>query len=341
MKIALNGASGYTGRLAVAELARRGLDAVLVGRDPERLRAAAAGTDFEVRIADIADPEALEVAFAGADAVVNTAGPFGRLGAPVVRAAVAAGAHYVDTTGEQHYINDVFDTVAGAAADAGVTVVPAMADDGGPSDFVSHLAGEAVGPVDTMTVALWYRDGSLSRGTLRSLDPGLLFDGALRYENCSWVTYGEASHATWRFPGVAEPVVVGKAALPPVATVPRHVALTRMEGLLGGSFDALKDGIAPAVIDSLPEGPSDEQRRQGKWTITVEATGRDGRVARGEVEGTDGYGKTATIAVEAARRLVVDGAKPGVLAPSQAFDPESFLGFLSGHGVRWRVAPTR
>lgn len=58
---------------------------------------------------------------------------------------------------------------------------------------------------------------------------------------------------------------------------------------------------------------------------------------RGEVEGTDGYAKTAVIAVEAARRLVADGAEPGVLAPSQAFDPESFLGFLSGHGVRWHV----
>lgn len=47
---------------------------------------------------------------------------------------------------------------------------------------------------------------------------------------------------------------------------------------------------------------------------------------RGAVEGTDGYGMTAIIAVEAARRLVADGARTGVLAPSQAFDPESFLG---------------
>jgi hypothetical protein len=34
---------------------------------------------------------------------------------------------------------------------------------------------------------------------------------------------------------------------------------------------------------------------------------------------------------------VADGAKPGVLTPAQAFDPESFLGYLAGHGVRWRV----
>jgi short subunit dehydrogenase-like uncharacterized protein len=50
----------------------------------------------------------------------------------------------------------------------------------------------------------------------------------------------------------------------------------------------------------------------------------------------DGYGKTAVIAVEAARRLAVSGARAGVLTPSQVFDPESFLGFLPGHGVRWR-----
>ncbi|ABW15944.1 Saccharopine dehydrogenase [Parafrankia sp. EAN1pec] len=337
MKIALNGASGFTGRLAVAELARRGIDAVLVGRDPERLRAAAAGTGFEVRIADIGDQDALRSAFGDVDAVVNTAGPFARLGAPVVRAAIAAEAHYVDTTGEQQYISDVFGAFASAAADAGVTIVPAMADDGGPSDFIGHLVGEAAGTVDVMTAALWYRDGGFSRGTLRSLDPDLLFDGALRYENGGWTTYAEPSRLSWRFPGAADAVRVGKAALPPVVTVPRHVPVRSMEGLLGGSFDQLTGGIEPAFIDSLPEGPDDAQRRQSKWTICVEAVTSAGRAAFGEVEGTDGYGKTAVIAVEAARRLVVNGANAGVLAPSQAFDPESFLGFLSGHGVRWLV----
>jgi short subunit dehydrogenase-like uncharacterized protein len=337
MKIALNGASGFTGRLAAAELARRGIDAVLVGRDPERLHAAAAGTGFEVRIADIGDQDALKSAFGDVDAVLNTAGPFARLGAPVVRAAIDAGAHYIDTTGEQQYISDVFGAFASAATDAGVTVVPAMADDGGPSDFIGHLVGEAAGTVDVMTAALWYRDGGFSRGTLRSLDPDLLFDGALRYENGGWTTYTEPSHVSWRFPGATEAVRVGKAALPPVVTVPRHVPVRRMEGLLGGSFEALMGGIDPAVIDSLPEGPDDQQRRMGKWTICVEAVNSAGHAVFGEVEGTDGYGKTAMIAVEAARRLVVGGAKAGVLAPSQAFDPESFLGFLSGRGVRWQV----
>ncbi|HZE39841.1 MAG TPA: saccharopine dehydrogenase NADP-binding domain-containing protein [Stackebrandtia sp.] len=332
MKIAINGATGFTGRLAVAELARRGIDAVLVGRDPARLRAAATGTGFATRLADIGDHQALRDAFTGADAVINTAGPFTRLGPPVIRAAIAAGAHYVDTTGEQHYIQDVFATFA----DTDVTIVPAMADDGGPSDFISHLAGSTAGPKASMTVALWYRGGGFSRGTLRSLDPTALFDGALRYEHGQWATYGDASRAVLTFPGSNTPTTVGKAALPPVATVPRHTDVTRMEGLLGGSFDALKNGIDPATIDALPEGPDQAQRAASTWTIAVEAT-NDGGAVRGTVQGRDGYATTAVIAVEAARRLAADGAKPGVLAPSQAFDPESFLGFLTEHGARWAV----
>lgn len=51
------------------------------------------------------------------------------------------------------------------------------------------------------------------------------------------------------------------------------------------------------------------------------------------VRGTDTYGSTAVIAVEAARRLAVDGAPPGVLAPAQAFDPADFLRVLAGHGI--------
>src|ERR1700722_7722870 len=142
MRIALNGASGYTGRLTAGELAPRGAAAGPRRRGPGRRGAPAPGGGFEVRIADIGDPDALAAAFAGADAVINTAGPFAALGAPVIRAAIAAGAHYVDTTGEQQYVNAVFDDFTKDAANVGVTIVPATADDGGPSDLISRLAGE-------------------------------------------------------------------------------------------------------------------------------------------------------------------------------------------------------
>lgn len=55
------------------------------------------------------------------------------------------------------------------------------------------------------------------------------------------------------------------------------------------------------------------------------------------MQGADTYTTTAVIAVEAARRLVADGTKPGVLAPAQAFDPTDFLNFLTSHGLRWTI----
>ena len=87
------------------------------------------------------------------------------------------------------------------------------------------------------------------------------------------------------------------------------------------------------MIDSLPEGTAEESRRAQRFTCVIDAYDPAGRLARGVVRGPDTYGSTAIIAVEAARRLVADGAEPGVLAPAQAFDPAGFLGFLGGYGI--------
>jgi short subunit dehydrogenase-like uncharacterized protein len=90
MKIAVYGASGFTGGLVVAELTRRGVTPVLAGRSLERLRTAAAAEagvpDAETVRAGIGD-NALPAAFAGCDAVINCTGPFITSGGAVVRAA--------------------------------------------------------------------------------------------------------------------------------------------------------------------------------------------------------------------------------------------------------------
>ncbi|MFE3700117.1 NAD(P)H-binding protein, partial [Nocardia tengchongensis] len=90
MRIAVHGASGFTGSLVVTELVRRGFTPVLVGRDETRLRAVAARAaipDPQIRVARLDDIDALAAALADTDAVINTAGPFTRWGEPVVRAA--------------------------------------------------------------------------------------------------------------------------------------------------------------------------------------------------------------------------------------------------------------
>ena len=64
--IAVYGASGHTARFVLAELQRRGLPALAVGRN-----AATLPTDIPARVAAIDDAAALAAAFAGCAAVIN------------------------------------------------------------------------------------------------------------------------------------------------------------------------------------------------------------------------------------------------------------------------------
>ena len=71
MKVALVGATGMTGRRALAALLRRGHSVIAVGRNPDRL--AALDTRAERRIGDFDRPETLPAALAGADVVAYAA----------------------------------------------------------------------------------------------------------------------------------------------------------------------------------------------------------------------------------------------------------------------------
>ncbi|MDT3400490.1 saccharopine dehydrogenase NADP-binding domain-containing protein [Streptomyces sp. B1866] len=343
MKIAVFGASGYTGRLVVAELRRRGLGAVTVGRDAGRLRAAAAEAglaDRNVRVAEAGDAAALAAAFRDCDAVVNCAGPFTRWGEPVVAAALAAGVPYVDTAGEQPYLKRVFDAFGAAAERAGVPVVPAVTDDGVPSDLLAHLTAARVGEAEEVTIALELTGGGLTRGSIRSLGgiAGELRDGGLGYVDGAWTPRAAARRKEFVMAQGSGPVPVRRTALPAVVTAPRHVRTRHLETVTTEEVYGLLASLPPEPADGVPEGPDPRVRAEAGWSFAVEATGRDGRRARGEVRGRDTYRTTALVAVEGAYRLVTRGAPAGVLAPAQAFDAVSFLDFLAGHGAVWSVA---
>ena len=104
MSLAILGVTGFTGRLVLDEARRAGLQVRLVGRRLEALNALAAPGE-EVRVADARDGASLRAAFEGVEVVASLAGPFLDLGLAPVRAAAAAGAHYLDSTGEGSFID--------------------------------------------------------------------------------------------------------------------------------------------------------------------------------------------------------------------------------------------
>jgi short subunit dehydrogenase-like uncharacterized protein len=342
--IAVYGASGYQAKLVLTELAGRAVDVVLVGRDAERLRQAATTvglTDSPRRVADLADHTALAASFAGCDAVINCAGPFTSTGHVVVRAAIAAGCHYVDTAGEQRYLKTIFDSFAGDAERAGITVVPAANDGCLPTDLVAHLIADQFPSIDEITIThVIAGGGGPSRGSLRSALHTIeaLTTGGLTYDHGQWHTGLPARRNSVTLPDASEPTQTAPLPLAEVVTIPRHVSVGHVESLVEASLSArLSTPVSPEFIDTLPEGPTEPDRLTQRFTYLVDATTADGHTVRGLVQGTDTYGTTAVIAAESARRLIADGAKPGVLAPAQAFDPAGFLDFLTTRGLSWSI----
>jgi short subunit dehydrogenase-like uncharacterized protein len=360
--IAVYGATGYTGRLVAREARRRQLDLVLCGRDPERLRALAAdlGGDVDVRAATVGDRDALRHALGDCAAVVNCAGPFTRLGEPVVRAAVETGTHYVDTTGEQQFMRLVAERYDDAARAAGVAVVPAMGFDFAPGDLICRLTAEKHEPLRELGIAYAVSGFGATRGTLRSTLE-LMKGGDVVYEEGEWRPAGAGplrAHVT--FPPPFGRQVVAKYPSGEIVTVPRHTRVRTITSRVAVSGVVPAGRLAPllpplmaafayalrtplrtalqAAVAALPEGPTQEARRASRFLVVVRAMGEDGSEGRGIVRGEDVYGLTAAVAVHGAALLAAPGyARSGVLAPAIAFDPTAFLDHLAAHGVRWEV----
>lgn len=362
--VVLYGATGYTGKLVAAELAARGVPLVLAGRSAERLAVVAAGLPAgaaTVVPASIDDPEALRDAAGRGSVLVNCAGPFARTGEPVLRAAADAGAHYLDTTGEQTWIGQVLDRHDDRLRAAGVAAVPGMGFDYLPGDLLCHLVGSPIAPLARLDVAYDVAGFGMTRGTQRSALE--MLDGRdVVYEDGTW----RAAGAGPRREAVVFPAPIGRRGVArypsgEVVTVPRHVAVRTISARIsatsvapGPAARALPfltpvverlmrtpvKGLLDRAIDRLPEGPPEDERRAVRWTVVATATAEDGRVARGVVQGPDIYGLTARLIADAAQTMGDPGfAGRGALAPAQAFDPASTLDGLADFGVTWSVDP--
>ena len=102
------------------------------------------------------DVEALTELFSGASVVCNTVGPFIKLGPATVEAALAAGCHYLDTTGEQDWALDAQKRWGAGFADAGLLLSPGVAQMYTTGEIAANIALETVPGLDTLDIlVLW------------------------------------------------------------------------------------------------------------------------------------------------------------------------------------------
>jgi short subunit dehydrogenase-like uncharacterized protein len=356
--ILLFGATGYTGRLTAKALSRRGADFAVAGRDRDKLSGLASQTgDPEVRVAAVGDVDSLTQALSDVKVLVTCVGPFIELGWTAVDAALRAGVHYIDSTGEGTFIKQLIDTRAGAAREAGIAMAPALGFDEVPADCAATLATDGMDHCDLVLTYAFPSSGS--RGTVRSALPIVASEG-------SWIEDGRAvpikagERSRWSpmppplgpKPAVSFPLAEGHLA-------PLHLDLRSLELYI--TIDAalragLKVGLpllralsavptamkaVTKVFDLLPEGPSEQQRDRGRWTILAEARALGGW-RNVTLTGTNVYGLTAEFLAAGALRMTEgDFTETGVVSPVQAMGIERWLKEFEDHNVTVEIYEER
>ena len=320
--VAVYGASGHTGRFVLAELRRRGLPAIAVGRDGATLPAG-----VPARVAAIDDARALDAAFDGCAVVINCAGPFLDTAGPLIESALRVGTSYLDVTAEQASALAVFERFDAPARAAGVAVIPAAGFYGGLADLLATaLLGADAAQADasdlTVAVALdrwWPTDGTRKTGERNTAPRLIVDDGRLVPMPLP------AAESTWTFgaPHGRQATI----ALPfsEVITISRHLQVRRLQAVLTrSSLDEIRDASTPPPTATDALGRSAQ-----RFEMVVEA--RRGESVRTAVaRGQDIYAVSAPLVVEAAVRLMRrEVARSGALALGQAFDARDFLRALA------------
>jgi short subunit dehydrogenase-like uncharacterized protein len=355
--IVIYGASGLTGSLVAQSLLDHELDFVVAGRDRSRLESVAEKVgNPEIRSAPVYDVDALARIFDDADVVINCAGPFGAIGEPVVRAALQADCHYLDTTGEQEFVRNTYERFESASTQAKRVIVNACAFEVALGDWAANLAAAALDTehADSITISYAVDQMSPTKGTRLSILDALGKQG-YAWASDRWVPVSPGSQRLEvDYPEPFGPRTALSFPSPEVITVPRHspahhvqtymsigpdTPITRaasmiapivsplMTPLLGSILRSGLGAMAHSALEATVPADAGHERTS-RFAIVAEATYGD-QSARCSLSGVDIYGVSAGIACLAAERLQNEGKLAGVLAPSQILAPQDALEEIS------------
>ena len=327
------GANGYTGELVAEEAVRKGMRPILAGRNAATVGALAGRLELDSRVFGLDDPAALAGGLEGVAVVLHCAGPFIRTSKPMVDACLAAGANYLDITGEI----GVFESVqrrGDEAHDAGVALIPGVGFDVVPTDCLAARLAAALPDATHLTLAFTSEGGSTSRGTMKTMVESLPYAGAVRKDGrivpvpmamdarkfeftCGsrWamtIPWGDVSTA---FHTTGIPNIRVYSGAPPSAIK----RMRRMRPFLPLAGLKPVKRLAQWWIGRTVTGPDEEVRRTARVCLWGEVRNEAGDLRRATVETPEGYAFTAMASIECAAQVLEGAVDPGAWTPARAF----------------------
>ena len=364
--VVVYGASGYTGMLIMDALIDQNIPFTAVARDAQRTREMMAqrvvrleSATYEIIETDHS-VESLTRAFAGAKVVCNTVGPFVNFGLVAVEAALEAGCHYLDTTGEQGYVRQVRDQFGELYRQAGLVVAPSTSYMYAFAEIAAELALETDG-VDTLETATICR-GPRGAGAGVTVGSTATIFEMFRQEQCYlWENklVPHAADASFNLisPDFMQPVfglpwsgtslpiffeqdarvracmsAVGFYDNPAMHLV--HQVGQKWETEYKHMSKGEQDAVIKHLVDSTTPTMPPRERTTIQRTVDF-AIGRGQLSAvRATVHGVTPYISTGVLQTAAAVKLIDnEAAKRGFVSASKAFGHRYLLGFLEQRGL--------
>ncbi len=358
--IVVYGATGLVGGRVCTALDAQNVPFLVAGRRKNALdKLAGLVGAAGVRVAGIDDSLALEQAFQDARVVVNCAGPLAEVGEPVLLAALAAGAHYIDLGGDQAFMHRLYERHDSSARRAGTIVVPGCGLNGALGDWAARWAAEYVcgvadpgdpvrsvpalrlgedSPLDDVAISYIYDNLVLSPGSQRAVFENI-HARSLVWRRDRWESLRAAAERRQINAGPELGGVRDVASFPgsDVVSVPRHLAAHKIQTYLSTTRNAAAATALRLLARALPfvpkratellaaYQPAEDEYARTQFAVVAHAR-RGFEAAQVVVSGSDQYRASSGIAAWVAQQLATRRSGPlGMCAPSELFRAEGAL----------------
>ncbi len=338
------GANGYTGELIARAAKQRGLEPVLAARNGPAVKRLAAELGLRSMTVGLDDTGVLQEALRGAALVLHCAGPFSVTAAPMIRACLSVGAHYLDITGEI----DVFEAAHALDAEAratGVVICPGVGFDVVPTDCLAAALKQAL--PDATYLALGFEmlsrpshgtaktavEGIAAGGRIRSAGKIVPVDHAFRERE---IDFGNGPKQATTIPWGDVSTAYYTTGIPNIEVyTPVPASQIRMMRRLNRLRPLLKLGPVQSFLKKQatrgPPGPDRAAREQSPSFVWGEVQAPSGEMRTARIKVANGYDVTVHASLGIAEHVVDSQSESGFRTPSQLMGAR-FIERLPGSG---------
>lgn len=334
MEWMIYGANGYTGELIARQAVADGNKPILAGRSEDKVAPLAKELGLSYRAFGLDDAGQLADNLNGVGLVLHCAGPFSATSAPMIEGCLAAGAHYLDISGEIQVFEHAH-AQSGRAAEAGTVICPGVGFDVIPTDCVAVTLKKALPDATHLALGFDSRSG-FSPGTAKTSVEGLADGGRVRRNGeitpvaLAWRTrtidFGDGEKLAMTIPWGD------------VSTAFHSTGIPNIEVYLPGSPRLIKQAkranyvrwllALPPVqrmlkkrVEKTVRGPDAATRARQPTHVWGEVRNNAGRTLTARVRTANGYSLTVSGSLTVVRYLLENRVDGGAYTPATLLGP--------------------